>query len=270
MTVRDSRPTESGVWAQELGEGPLVVLVHGSMDRSGGMLRLRRALQGDHRVIRYDRRGYGRSLGAGAPVSFDQQVDDLAGLLADRPAVLVGHSFGGVVSLALAERRPELVGAVVAYEAPQMWESWWPGTTAGLQALDRVAAADGAGEEVAAADAAEWFLRRMVGDEVWDRLPAAMRAERRAEGPALIAEMRSVRPPAPVPYRAEAVTVPVVAAFGSETSRHHVRATDELARTAPLAELAVIEGADHGAHLSHPAEMADLARRAVELAGARG
>ena len=39
-------------------------------------------------------------------------------------------------------------------------------------------------------DAAEWFLRRMLGDKLWERLPASMRAERRAEGPTLVAEMR--------------------------------------------------------------------------------
>jgi pimeloyl-ACP methyl ester carboxylesterase len=46
-----------------------------------------------------------------------------------------------------------------------------------------------------------------------------------------------------------------------------MRATDELARTAPRGELRVVEGADHGAHLTHPNEFADLIRRALERAG---
>ena len=41
------------------------MLVHGAMDRSGGMLRVRRVLQSSCRVLRYDRRGYARSLPAG-------------------------------------------------------------------------------------------------------------------------------------------------------------------------------------------------------------
>jgi lipase len=264
MSVRDSHVTAGGVWAQELGEGPLVVLVHGSMDRSGGMLRVRRLLQGAHRVVRYDRRGYGRSLHAGPPVDFGQQVDDLVAVTGGRPAVLAGHSFGGVVCLALAERRPELVRAVLAYEAPQMWTPWWPATTIGLQALDQVAGAIPASEQ--AEGAAEWFLRRMIGDDTWARLPASMRAERRAEGPTLIAEMRSLRPPAPVPYDARGIAAPVVSACGSESRDYHMRAAEELARTAPRGELAVIEGAAHGAHLTHPAEFADLVRRAVARA----
>jgi pimeloyl-ACP methyl ester carboxylesterase len=281
----------SGIWAQEVGEGPLVALVHGSMDRSGGMLRVRRLLQESYRVLRYDRRGYARSLGAGPPSSFDEQVDDLAGLLAGRAAVLVGHSFGGIVCLALAERRPGLVRAVLAYEAPKLWAPWWPGSSAGRGALSVARAGAGATEPVASGDApgdagaravsdqsdqselgaeaAEWFLRRMIGDAMWERLPATMRAERRAEGPTLVAEMASVRPPAPPPFDAAAIPVPVVAVHGSEARPHHVRATGELARSAPRAELQVIAGADHGAHLSHPVELADLVRRAAALADGR-
>jgi pimeloyl-ACP methyl ester carboxylesterase len=259
-----------GIWAQEVGEGPLVALVHGTMDRSGGMLRVRRVLQSTCRVLRYDRRGYGRSLAAGPAVRFDQQVDDLVRLLDGRPAVVAGHSFGGVIGLALAERRPDLVRAVLAYEAPKMWAPWWPGSTPG----SRAAASTSPGEDGDAPmpdpqDAAEYFLRRMIGDATWDRLPASMRAERRAEGPALVAEMRSVRPPQPPPFDASAITVPVLAAYGTETRPHHMRATEELARTVPHGELRVVEGADHGAHLTHPGEFADLVRRALELAGER-
>src|SRR5690606_10084745 len=115
-------------------------------------------------------------------------------------------------------------------------------------------------------DAAEWFLRRMLGDKLWERLPASMRAERRAEGPTLVAEMRSVRPPAPVPFDPRAITVPVRAARGSATRPQHVRATEALAELVPRGEFAVVAGASHGAHLSHPEEFAALVRRTIELA----
>ena len=340
MTGRQgSRVVGDGIWAQEVGEGPLVVLVHGAMDRSGGMLRVRRILQSSCRVVRYDRRGYARSLDAGPPTSFGQQVDDLAAVLDGRPAVLAGHSFGGLVCLALAERRPELARAVLAFEAPMTWAPWWPQGRSGGQGVpaalrgngasgtgrsavddddpgpsamvddgpetidpgpvpaDRASAgvaprsgaegthgrATGAAEPgddrpVPAAarrrgpeggddhDAAEWFLRRMLGDTLWERLPKSMRAERRAEGPTLVAEMRSVRAPAPVPFDPTAITVPVLAAHGSETRPHHVRATEALAELVPRGELAVVAGASHGAHLSHPEEFAALVRRTIELA----
>ncbi len=263
------------LWAQEVGEGPLVVLVHGAMDRSGGMLRVRRALQDECRVLRYDRRGYGRSLPAGPAVSFEQQVDDLAGLVARRPVVLAGHSLGGVICLALAEREPELVRSVLAYEAPMMWESWWPRDSPANQVLNRRAdgraagggeRADDGGGDGGGGDAGEWFLRRMIGDDRWERLPAFVRAERRAEGAALVAELRSVHPPAAPPYAPERVLVPLLAACGSETSAHHRRAAHELARRAPQGHLQLIQSAGHGAHLSHPEAFANLVRDALKLA----
>jgi pimeloyl-ACP methyl ester carboxylesterase len=109
-------------------------------------------------------------------------------------------------------------------------------------------------------------MRRMLGDAHWERLPAAVRAERRAEGATLLAELRSVRSPSPAPYHPERVTVPVVAAFGTETQPQHRRAARQLARRAPLGVLEAIDGAGHGAHLSHPVELAALVRGSLSLA----
>jgi len=265
-----------GLWVQEMGDGPVVVLVHGAMDRSSSMLRVRRSLEEEFRVVRYDRRGYGRSLAAGPPSSFGQQVDDLAAVLGERRAdVVMGHSLGGVVGLALAERSPERVGAVLAYEAPLMWEPWWPTDSAGAVALAAAArggpAADGPATDGEAAgqhggDAAEAFLRRMLGDARWERLPAAVRDERRSEGATLLAELRSVHPPSPVPYHPEAVAVPVIAAHGSESKPQHRQGAVELARRAPLGVLEVVEGAGHGAHLTHQEAVAGLVRRCLSRA----
>ena len=56
--------------------GPLVVLVHGSMDRSASFIRTERHLDGRH-VVRYDRRGYGRSVETGAVIAVS--VEPLGG-----------------------------------------------------------------------------------------------------------------------------------------------------------------------------------------------
>ena len=79
--MEGARTTPEGVWLHESGAGPLVVLIHGAMDRSGGMLRTRRLLQHEFRVIRYDRRGYGRSKGAAPSPDFSVQVSDLVDVL---------------------------------------------------------------------------------------------------------------------------------------------------------------------------------------------
>lgn len=235
---------------------PTVVLVHGSMDRSSSFARVQRHLP-DVNVVRYDRRGYGRSVSLGPPRSFSEQVDDLERVVAGRQSVVVGHSLGGVVALALAERDPDVARAVVAYESPMAWAPWWPDRSAGGDAL-------AAGE--APEDVAERFLRRMVGDERFARLGAKTIEARRAEGRALVADLRQIRDGAHPPYDPANLEVPVVAAHGSESAPHHVEAARALAAEAPRAELVEVPGAAHGIHLTHPAALAELARRALRLA----
>ena len=137
---------------EEAGDpsAPLVVVVHGSMDRSAGMLRLSRRLDGRYRVARYDRRGYGRSFPHDGPFDMVAQVADLVAVMAGRRALLIGHSYGGNVALATAARHRDLVAGVAIYESPMSWETWWPGTTAGAAAVATQ------GEP---ADAAELFMR---------------------------------------------------------------------------------------------------------------
>jgi pimeloyl-ACP methyl ester carboxylesterase len=244
----------TAVWRSESGTGPLVVLVHGSMDRSSSFAKVQRKLD-DCTVVRYDRRGYGRSLDAGPATCFQDQVDDLLDVIEARPAVVAGHSLGGVVALAAAQQRPDLVRAVVAYEAPMPWSSWWPRASAG-------SVVTGAGDP---GDGAEAFMRRMIGDERWARLPPSTRIDRRAEGPALVAEMLSVRDAAVPPYDPSLVRVPVVAGHGTASKAHHTQTAVALAEEVEGAELHVIDGAAHGAHASHSDAFAGLIRRALLL-----
>ena len=59
----------------------------------------------------------------------------------------------------------------------------------------------------------ERFFKRMVGDAAWDRLPEATKAARRAEGPALSAELGAIRI-AEAPFDVTTLSVPAVFAPG--------------------------------------------------------
>ena len=246
-----------GLHVEETGppDGALVVLVHGTMDRSAGFARVARRLDDRYRVLRYDRRGYARSRGLPGPHGCEAHVDDLLHLLDGRHATIVGHSYGGNVALAASVRAPESVRAVGMYETPLPWQSWWPGTTAASAAV----AADQAGGPE---HAAEQFLRRLLGDELWERLPERARLARRAEGHALVAEMIDLQSRAP--WQPEDVTVPVVAGHGTRSQPHHTAGAQWLTEQIEGTELMVIEGASHGAHLSHPRAFAELVERTME------
>lgn len=249
-----------GVWTASSGEehpGPVVVLVHGSMDRSGSWVRVVRELRDLH-TIRYDRRGYGRSrpLGGG---TMAEHVTDLLGVIDERACVVAGHSYGAAIALTAAEQRPDLVRAVVSYEGPMSWEPWWPGRSAGGDAVKEVKGG------TPPAVAAERFLRRYIGDAKWESLPERTRSERRAEGEALLIELRSAREDGP-PYDPSRIAVPVISSCGTTSEAHLRRGAEVLASAVPAAELHVIDGADHGAHQSHPAELAALIRLGLERA----
>lgn len=223
-----------------------VVLVHGSLDRSAGMLKLSRRLDDCCRVTRYDRRGYGRSNPHPGPYSIEAQVDDLADVVAGadgagRTLVLVGHSYGGNVALAYVDRHPDQVAAVVTYESPLSWEPWWPRDSAG-------------GNAVAWRDdpeqAAERFMRRLIGDERWNRLPPSTQRARRSEGAAMVGELADLR--LRRPWRPDRISIPVLVLRGEHGQEHHRLGSAALAAMLPRAELDVIAGARHFGPNTHP------------------
>jgi pimeloyl-ACP methyl ester carboxylesterase len=223
------------------------------MDRSTSFIRLMARLP-DWTIAAYDRRGYADSAHRGPPEKFEDQVEGLVDVLDQRAAVAFGHSFGGDVVLAAAARHPGLIPSALVWEPPQPWMEWWPGDSP----------SSGAGSDLAPEDRAEWFMRRMVGDRIWERLPSATRAQRRAEGHTLHAEISSLGD-GPV-FDPAAVRVPVIVGRGGKSAIHQRRGARELAASLPLGELADVAEAAHGAHLTHPGEVADLIRRAAARA----
>lgn len=246
-----SHPAEHSrlIWSASSGPvgAPRMVLVHGSLDRSAGLLKLSRRLDERFRVTRYDRRGYGRSVPCDGPFDIDAQVSDLTGVVeaGATPCVLFGHSFGGNVALALAERRPDLVLAVITYESPLSWLPWWPGMSAVL------AAGDWALDPEAGAEA---FLRRMIGDHRWDRMPPSTKAARRSEGPALVGELGALRLSAP--WSADAIRQPVLALVGEFAAEHHRVGMNSLVDLLPDCRVATIADARHFGPNTHPDQVA--------------
>jgi pimeloyl-ACP methyl ester carboxylesterase len=242
---------------------PLVVLVHGSLDRSTSFARVVRRLNDLHTVV-YDRRGYHRSREA-LPVNttLGGHVDDLLAVIGGRAAVVIGHSYGGDVALGAALRgagSSSIVG-VAAYEPPMPWLS--PGATAPAISTDgRHPTTTGGADGASGTEEAERFFRRMVGDAAWERLPEKAREARRAEGPALAAELRAIRLPV-APFDVAAIAIPAIFARGEHSTPRHRQSVAWLVEHTPGAELIEFSGAAHGAHLTHPDAFAALARRAL-------
>lgn len=268
---------------------PTVVLVHGAMDRAASFGRVMRRLV-EYDVIAYDRRGYAGSLSIGAdeaaPVheggssrgAIYANADDLRAVIqwsGCAHAVVVGHSLGGTVAMALAagpvdEHRDRGVGehgviergvgergevvSLGVFESPAPWLDG-SFSDVGRGAID-VAEADGAEA------AAEYFYKLMIGDQTFSRLRDRDRQARRAEGPALVAELRALRDPS-LAVDLSAVDLPTIVGNGSTSSpslRHGAALVMEAITDAWGVEIA---GAGHGAHLTHPDEFASYVRACV-------
>lgn len=239
-------PPDHRIHREETGpeDAPVVVLIHGSLDRAAGMARLARQLQSRFRVVRYDRRGYGRSHPHDGPFTVGDQVEDLAGVLGGRRAVLVGHSYGGNVAIAASIAMPAQVSAVSVYETPLSWMPWYPGTTAGAASV-----------AATAEDAAEAFMKRLIGSEAWEALPKRTRDARRQEGPALQGELGALRLSAP--WHVGDISVPLLCGHGSEGLDHHKKGMEWLADNAARGRLVRLDGAGHGAPNSDPVLFAE-------------
>jgi pimeloyl-ACP methyl ester carboxylesterase len=271
----DVRPAHDETGQPIENGNPPLVFVHGAMDRSTSFARLRRCFP-EYTTVAYDRRGYAKSLDVPAATSFIEHVNDLEVILEQlasqitlgtggaNPAVLVGHSYGGVVALAVAAKRPELVRALMVFEAPMPWTDWWPGNAGG----STIAAGLAGGPEAAA----ESFMRRIVGDDIWERLGDQTRAERRAEGSALLQDLGGLREGG-CPYDVSLITCPVVVGHGEKSQAHQQKSSQQLRADLVAAHpalasqfvLTVVPEATHGAHSSAAPQFAELVRHAISL-----
>jgi pimeloyl-ACP methyl ester carboxylesterase len=138
------------------GDGARAILVHGSMSFGELAFSEQRPLGDRWRLELLDRRGYGRSPERAGRVDFEEDARDLAELL-EEPAHLVGHSYGGVVSLLAAALRPGGVRSLVVIEPPAF--ALARGTPAVEEVLARIERHFAAGQGLAEEAFLDGFLR---------------------------------------------------------------------------------------------------------------
>lgn len=98
-----------------------VLLMHGLSTSRETWARLTRQLAGHYRVIAFDHRGHGESTHAAGTYVLPNYTADAVAVLEQvvgRPAVLIGHSLGGVTAAAVAQSRPDLVRGVILEDPP--------------------------------------------------------------------------------------------------------------------------------------------------------
>jgi 3-oxoadipate enol-lactonase len=97
---------------KEQGTGTAIVLLHGFCGSSAYWDELLPLLPDTYRWILPDLRGHGESGAPAGDYSMEAFAGDIVQLLkglGTGPAIVLGHSLGGYITLALAERNPELL-----------------------------------------------------------------------------------------------------------------------------------------------------------------
>ena len=249
MTVapqRGSGSTRERLDSTDVGEGDRrVVFVHGVLDRGRAFGRVARELRNECRMRWYDRRGYGSSRELEhVPAGIDRHIDDLLAVLDGEPAVVVGHSFGGVVALGAAAIAPDLIEAVVVYETNIAWTPGWD---------------DGAMRAVHDSDDPEGEALRLMMGETFATLSPEEQHTWRLEARAFVSEEASVRGRAP--FDLSDIRAPV--AFGCSDPAMMPPVVAFVAEHVDDMELVVLPGAGHAAHRSAPTEFANLVRMAL-------
>jgi pimeloyl-ACP methyl ester carboxylesterase len=119
------------------GTGRTILLLHGLMGRASTWWRASRWLADHGRVVALDARAHGDSVAPTpapwATERFVMDVTEVVDALSLGPAVVIGHSMGGLHGWELAAARPDLVERLVVEDmapdhrgrTPAPWVSWF-------------------------------------------------------------------------------------------------------------------------------------------------
>lgn len=246
------------LWIEDTGGSgePLVFLHPGITDSTiwDGVL----PLLADRRVVRFDRRGFGRSPVGTVPF---QALGDLVVVL-DHLGVprahLVGNSLGGETSLALAVTAPERVASMTLL-CPGIGGYPWPEPTPTEQELiERFRGAKAARDvdTLVEIGLAEW-CRSGVDDYLTAQLRHSFLAD---------LEQDDLEQPNPDQWEAlPALDVPTAVVAGSFDPADSLQASLDVAERIPGAELVRLD-VDHLPQYRDPAAVAEVVRRTVARA----
>lgn len=250
------------------GDGPPVLLIHGTF----GVLKVwgdvEDALAATHRVISYDRRGHGRSPNATSDMRVHAR--DAAGLIdhvAGEPAIVVGWSGGAGIAMELIRTHPERVRAAVLIEPVFHLPRQQPLRSLRLLLTFKRDSMRGRNREAAKTMALFAFARRSGGNG-WDELDDRQREWFLGDAEGLRAEFKVLERfnTSADHISANEVSrwsVPMTYLLGEDSAPWAHAIHSSLTKAVPQIRTVRVPGACHLMPLQQPEAVADAVRSAV-------
>ena len=256
---------------EERGSGPTVVLVPGSCSTGAAWRPVVAAWGERFRTVTTSLLGYGgtaeRRTAEDTTVAHEAEVVEAVVRRAGGRVHLVGHSFGGLVSLAVALRGRVPLASLTVLEAPALELLRLHGDAEGYAAMrgmaDGYLAAFAAGEAEAVARMIDFY----GGPGTFAAWPPRVRAYAVETTPVNRLDWLSAFDFAPDRAALAQVTVPVLVVHGGDSHPAVRRANALIAAGVSGADLAAVAGATHFMIATHAIEVARRVAAHVDGAG---
>ena len=246
---------------EERGSGDPVLLIHGTGGSVWEPLPAQLAAAG-YRAVYYDRRGFGGS--KHEPIKDPpRHTRDAAGLieaLDATPALVVGHSMGGMLALDLAIRRPEVVRGLVVVEPPLHFKKH-PSMKMMRELIGAQIVRRRRGDEEAAVRFMRWATSMSDGTNGYDLTPPDQQAKLRANSAAIMRELDSGTGEHVKNDEIARISCPAVLLIGDRTLPEYGKAAQRIKKALPSLEIVKVPGAGHVLAVTHPQAVVDAVRR---------
>jgi len=246
----------------EAGKGPTVVLVPGSCSTGAAWRPIIAHWKDRFRCVTTSLLGYGATAERRTAATADiaQEVEGVEAVIrrAGHPVHLVGHSFGGLVALAVALRRPHLLRSLTILEAPAPEILRQCGEDDHYQSFRQMSSAYVRAFQAGQSDAIAAMIDFYGGRGTFAAWPQRVRDYAIATTAANLMDWSCAYGFDLTPALLARVSAPALVAYGELSHPAPQRANELLGRRIPGGRVTVIPGAAHFMIATHASEVAEL------------
>lgn len=252
----------------EAGNGPTVVLVPGSCSTGAAWRPVMTHLQDRFRCVTTSLLGYGGTAERRTPddtdIAYEREILETVIRRTGGPVHLVGHSFGGLVALAVALRgRVTLLSLTIA-EAPAVDILRETGEQQHYETFRKMSGAYADAFRRGEIDAIARMIDFYGGAGTFAAWPPRVRDYAIETTAANLMDWESAYGFRPTLASLASMKIPTLVLWGEHSHPAACRANELLSRQIPRADRATVAGAAHFMIATHPKPFADLVSRHIK------